>query len=262
MWFILRRNDFYWAVWFRSLTHVHFQCRRQSMYSLLDFPLLQPSFEISADKTDFHRNIKPGTTWEPLSGQLSPENPLISVCVSHSTSITTTSTERRRSSCAAGRTVRVSRSPSKLSTCWWFTCADTRGRNHTSARWVTDGLCALFRLPQGPSCSLNTSNCTYVHIWIFFLTQIKHTDFFSSYWSIHHFTVRLEELIPHTTSVNPWFWPKPQWMEFLSFVPKKITKLLLCNQLVSNWFFCLCVTEGLIIIMMPVSRYDLKSLLA
>lgn len=58
--------------------------------------------------------------------------------VSHSTSIMTTSTEKRRSLCAAGTTVRGSRSPSKPSTCWWFTCADTRGRNHTSARWVME----------------------------------------------------------------------------------------------------------------------------
>lgn len=56
----------------------------------------------------------------------------------HSTSTTTTSTARRRSLCAAGTTVRGSRSPSKPSTCWWFTCADTRGRNHTSARWVME----------------------------------------------------------------------------------------------------------------------------
>lgn len=95
------------------------------------------------------------------------------VCVSHSTSIMTTSTERRRSSCAAGTTVRGSRSPSKLSTCWWFTCADTQGRNHTSARWVTDGLGAP---TGGDTHSLNTGNththkmsvkhtCTHTHPW-------------------------------------------------------------------------------------------------
>lgn len=51
----------------------------------------------------------------------------------HSTSTTSTSTERRRSLCVTGRNAQGNRDHLKPSTCWWFICADTRERSHTSA---------------------------------------------------------------------------------------------------------------------------------
>ena len=48
----------------------------------------------------------------------------------------TTSMERRRSLCAGGSTAPENRNPSKPSICWWYTCAGTRGRSLTNARWV------------------------------------------------------------------------------------------------------------------------------
>lgn len=47
-----------------------------------------------------------------------------------------TSTERRRSLCVTGRNAQGNRDHLKPSTCWWFICADTRERSHTSALWV------------------------------------------------------------------------------------------------------------------------------
>lgn len=51
----------------------------------------------------------------------------------HSTSTMSTSTERRRSLCVTGRNAQGNRDHLKPSTCWWFICADTRERSHTSA---------------------------------------------------------------------------------------------------------------------------------
>lgn len=63
------------------------------------------------------RECEEGDAAPPLDARISSSLP---VCV-HSTSTTTTSTARRRSSCAAGTPAHGSRSPSRLSTCWWST---------------------------------------------------------------------------------------------------------------------------------------------
>lgn len=51
----------------------------------------------------------------------------------HSTSTMSTSMERRRSLCVTGRNAQGNRDHLKPSTCWWFICADTQERSHTSA---------------------------------------------------------------------------------------------------------------------------------
>jgi hypothetical protein len=48
----------------------------------------------------------------------------------------TTSTPAKSPSCVDGSTARARRSRSRPSTCSSCTCADTRGRSLTSARWV------------------------------------------------------------------------------------------------------------------------------
>lgn len=78
----------------------------------------------------------PDITKGEKTSETQSQSELLCLCV-RSTSIMNTSTGRRRSSCAAGRSVRASRSPLKRSTCWWFICADTLERNRTSALWVS-----------------------------------------------------------------------------------------------------------------------------
>lgn len=58
------------------------------------------------------------------------------ICLSNSTSTMSTSMEKRRSLCVTGRSALENRGLSKPSTCWWFICADTQERSHTSAPWA------------------------------------------------------------------------------------------------------------------------------
>ena len=46
----------------------------------------------------------------------------------------TTSTQTRKVLSANGRSVTDKKSPSKLNTCWLFTCGGTQEKNHTNAR--------------------------------------------------------------------------------------------------------------------------------
>lgn len=55
------------------------------------------------------------------------------ICLLNSISTMSTSMEKRRSLCVTGRSALENRGLSKLSTCWWFICADTQERSHTSA---------------------------------------------------------------------------------------------------------------------------------
>lgn len=59
------------------------------------------------------------------------------VCLLNSTSTMSTSMEKRKSLCVTGRSAPENRGLSKPSTCWWFICADTQERSHTSALWVS-----------------------------------------------------------------------------------------------------------------------------
>lgn len=122
------------------------------------FLRLRPSSEISMMRQK-HAVQKPSYILSVFALPPPPHPP------TPSTSIMTTSTEKRRSLCAAGRTVRGSRSLSKLSTCWWFTCAGTPGRSHTSARWVTDVPGAAQGLSDGPPGGLAISKHGQMHVW-------------------------------------------------------------------------------------------------
>ena len=74
------------------------------------------------------------TRWKKKLNRKIVSNALACCYPLRSTSTTTTSTGRRRSLCVAGTSVHGSRSPSRPSTCWWSTCADTPGRSRTNAR--------------------------------------------------------------------------------------------------------------------------------
>lgn len=150
---------------------------------------------------DFHRNIKPGTTWEPLSGQLSPENPLISLCVCVPQHINNDHIHGEK----------------KEFVCRWEDCSREQKpfkaqymlvvhmRRHTGEKphKCTVGNGWPLRPLQAPTGLLMLSKHQQLHI----CTHLENTQISSDFLLLKHssFYCQIKRIYTHTTSVNPWF---------------------------------------------------------
>ena len=83
--------------------------------------------------------LEPGATTNLTLGREGIETKLPVTLVNinkifFSTLQTTTSMQTRKASSANGRSAQDKKSPSKLSTCWWYTCEGIQEKNLTNAR--------------------------------------------------------------------------------------------------------------------------------